>query len=176
MSIVLGYEYPTIRATLANRVVSLTLPLTNLNGRQIEDYEVSKIRHYLQGFDILNPVETIVESIKGYRISWTMSHSDFIEGEDVEIFDTILRLHKAGYTLQLTPRADQAWRFFTVIPDNETLSLGVDTGGSQAIFNTDWVFRLITTNLEQDLKLQQIVPASTYATITDNTTKIVLIA
>jgi len=153
MGLVLGIEHAKVVATLANRVFEYDLPLTNSNGRQIEDYEVKRITHYTQNLDFTDPEETILDVILGYRLSWTFSHSDFIEGSDVEVFNAIMTRHKQGYTLRLVPRSDEEWRYFTVIPDNQTLSLGINSGGYTAM-NNSWVFRFITKNLEPDLKLQ----------------------
>ena len=78
MSIVLGVGQPIINCQLGNRNFNYTLPLTNNDGRQIEEWEVKKIRHYLQGLDINDPSEEISERILGYRISWTFSYSSFM--------------------------------------------------------------------------------------------------
>lgn len=153
MSVVLGIENARVVATLANRTFTYELPLTNRNGRQIETYEIKKIRHFTQGLDISTPTETILESVLGYRIYWDLSYSTFLDGDDVMNMVAILERYKQGYTLTLYPRADQDWRYFDVIPDNESLSLGISTGGYDG-FNTDWNFKFVTRNLEQDLKLQ----------------------
>jgi len=156
MDISLGISNAKIVATLANKLFSYSLPLTNKGGRQIEDYEVKTIRHYVQGLDISDPTETILESVLGYRISWSFSYSDFVKGTDIEIFESILAKHKQGYTLTITPRVDNPARKFVIIPDNQTLALGINSGGYKA-GNNSWVFRFITKNLEQSLGLGVVI-------------------
>lgn len=153
MGLVLGIENAKVVATLANRSFTYELPLTNSNGRQIEDYETLTKRVEGVGDDPDNPEIEFIERVKGYRIYWTFSHADFIEGSDVEVFNSILTRHKQGYNLRLTPRSDEEWRYFDVIPDNQTLSLGINSGGYTAM-NNSWVFRFVTKRLEPDLKLQ----------------------
>jgi len=168
MSLVLGIDNARVIATLANRSFTYDLPLTNRDGRQIETYEIKKIRHYTQGLDITTPTETILESILGYRIYWNLSYNSFIDGEDVITMVNILTKHSQGYSLRLYPRIDQDWRHFEVIPDNETLSLGITAGGYDGM-NTDWNFKFVTKNLESDLKLVvAISPDLTYYTYGDD--------
>jgi len=155
MSIVLGIDHA--RVVVSGTVETIIdLPLTNSNGRQIEDYVPITIRHEVQNLNFSNPQINTLEVVLGYKIGFTFSHSDFIQGSNVEVFNSILKLHKAGATLTLIPRIDQDWRQFEVIPDNQTLSLGINSGGYDAM-NNGWVFRFITKNLESDLKLQVAV-------------------
>lgn len=166
MSIVLGVGQPIINCQLGNRNFNYTLPLTNNDGRQIEEWEVKKIRHYLQGLDINDPSEEISERILGYRISWTFSYSSFMDGEDVVTLNNIITRHKQGYKLTLTPRDDQPNRKFVVVPDSDTLAIGINAGGYNAS-NNGLVFRLITKNIEQSLNIEIAVDpdAITYGTI-----------
>lgn len=159
MSIVLGCSYAKVKCESEGRLREFSLPLTNLNGKQIETHEVKRIRHYLQGLDIDNPTEQISERVLGYRITWDLSFSEFIDGNDVVKFYDILKLYKAGYTITFIPREDQDWRYFEVIPDNETLSLGITSAGYYG-FNDNFVFRFVTKNLEPDLKISVIAPPS----------------
>lgn len=157
MSLVLGIENARVVCTSGSRTITYDLPLTNLQGRQIEHYDVVKVRHEVQSLDIDNPEITILEKVLGYRISWDFSYSSYIEGADVVKMKNILDRYKQGYKLTLFPRVDELWRYFEVIPDNDTLSLGITSGGYSG-GNDSWNFRFITKNLEQDLKLQVIIP------------------
>lgn len=156
MSVVLGSSYARVVAKLANRTFTYNLPLTNLDGRQIEEYEVKKIRHELQNLDITSPEIEYAESILGYRIRWNFSYATFIDGADVQnILGGILTRAKQGYTLTLYPRIDEEWRSFEVKIDSESFALGINRN---ATFNTDLVLRLVTKNLEPDLKIQVAQP------------------
>ena len=160
MSIVLGVDNARVIATLANRTFTYDLPLTNRDGRQIETYEIKRITHFTQNLDFTAPEEDILDTILGYRIAWDLSYNTFIDGEDVITMVSIMERHKAGYTLTLIPRIDQPQRRFTVIPDNQTLALGITAGGYDG-FNTDWNFRFTTKSLVQSLQLEiAIDPAS----------------
>ena len=176
MSIVLGLDNARVVATLANRTFTYDLPLTNREGKQIETYEIKRITHITQNLDFSSPEETINDVILGYRISWDLSYNSFIDADDVINMYAIMERHKQGYTLTLYPRIDQDWRYFTVIPDNQALQLGITAGGYTG-FNTNWNFRFITKNLEQDLKLQvAIAPEVRNYTYGDNSFEEVLYA
>lgn len=153
MSIVLGCSYAKVVCQSGARTISYSLPLTNLNGRQIESYEVKRIRHFLQGLDIDNPTEEISERVLGYRIYWDFSYGEYVDGNDIITMNNIMIRHQQGYTITLTPREDQPGRSFVVIPDNESVSLGINAGGYRGA-HTDWHFRFVTKNLEQSLKLE----------------------
>lgn len=175
MSLVLGIDNARIIASGTGEVI-IDLPLTNRDGRQIETYLPKRITHYTQNLDFTNPEEQILDTILGYRITWDLSYSTFLDAEDVVKMVSIMELHKQGYSLTLIPRIDQDWRFFEVIPDNASLSLGISTGGYSG-HNTDWNFRFITKNLEQSLKLQvAVAPELRNYTYGDNSFEEVLYA
>ena len=167
MSIVLGCSYAKVVATLANRTFTYSLPLTNREGRQIETYEPVGNPRVGIGDDPENYLLTRVNRVKGYWIYWDLSYDSFINGEDVINMYAIMERHRQGYTLTLYPREDQDWRYFTVIPDNQALQLGITAGGYTG-FNTNWNFRFVTKNLEQDLKLQVAEEAPTIAYLITN--------
>lgn len=161
MSVVIGIENARVVATLANRTFTYELPLTNRNGRQIETYEIKRVRHYVQGLDITDPTEEILEDVTRYRISWDLSYSTFLDAEDVMKLIAIQTRHSQGYTLTLIPRVDQPQRRFTVIPDNDSLSLGISTGGYSG-FNTDMNFRFITKSLVNDLQIEIAIDPTSF--------------
>lgn len=157
MSIVLGGTNSRVVCRSGSREVVFDLPLTNLDGRLIETYEEEKIRHYVQSLSIASPSIRIREQFLGYRITWSFSYNSFIDGEDVVKFDKIDWFAHNDYTITLFPRMDEEWRFFDVIPDNESTSLGITKGGRLAQFNTDFNYRFVTPDLVQDRKLKVVV-------------------
>lgn len=162
MSIINGYSYSKFQIIDPNgreATINISLPLTNLNGGLVETYDVRKIEHELIGLDINNPAIEINQNIMGWFIMFDFSFQDFINGETLMLFKTIIEKAKIGRTIRLFPRSDEMWRFYDVIFKSDNFSIGLRRGGSNVkyhkLFTASFMTKVMQTELNWQLTTTQ---------------------
>lgn len=165
MSIIIGYNNPQILMTNSGdaNTTTLSLPLTNLTGRQVEQYEYvgwngMQVDLSLDRDDV---TRTELMDVYGVFITWNLSYSDFIQGTDLINFQSIIEGAFQGDTFQLIPRSDESWRYFDVNLVLNPFAVGIATGGSNAPFNKDFTISFKTKNMVKLLKWAVVIPPDT---------------
>lgn len=156
MSIINGYSYPIVKLfdprNSSEPRFTVTLPLTN-SGGLVESYTLRKVSHELINPDLTTPQITTAQLILGYSITITLHYDRFISGEDLYGgVKKIMDAARSNWRILLMPRADAPWREFDVLLANETLELGINKGGRNAVFHRLPVLIFRTKSLEPDLK------------------------
>lgn len=154
MGIIHGYDNAkfTVYPTSGRAPFSVSIPLTNLNGGQVESYEIRKVQHELIDLDSTNNSITKAQSVSGMFIRWTFSYVDFITGNDLLGFNKLFQAAIAGDRIQLMPRIDEGWRVFDVILDSNSFDVALRKGGINAVYHKGFQITFVTNELQTDLK------------------------
>lgn len=123
-----GWRHPIFRIYNNNILLdTIELPIVGASGL-VETIQERRIVHELTNFTLLN-------KIFGYTIRWSLPYSEYANKATMLKIQQILRYHKAGYKIILTPRADLTRRFFEVLYTGEEIEMGIKKGGSNAVGN-----------------------------------------
>jgi len=143
-----GYRTPQfeIYDLTGSKVDTIEMPLTNSKGL-VESYEIKKLEHELDDF-------TVLSSIKGYRISFTLHYDEYISGDTLLLIQNIINYAYCGYKLVLIPRSDIlfSWRKFEVYVSMNSFDLGIGKGGLAANYNRLPVLVFTTKYLQNSLQ------------------------
>jgi len=123
-----GWQYPIFHIYDNNILLdTIHLPITGAEGL-VESVQDRKIEHELLNYSIYNKVY-------GFTLVWNLPYSEYTNKETMLKIQQILRYHKSGYTIELTPRADLARRHFTVVYSGDEIQVGIKRGGSNSVGN-----------------------------------------
>jgi len=143
-----GWQKPvfTIYQLIGGRIIkidTIELPIVNSDGL-IETAIDLKTSHELLNY-------TLEQDVHGWRIKWTLPYNEYANVDTMMKIQQILRYHKAGYMIWLTPRKDNPTRRFEVIFTGGEVSYGIKRGGAGSVGNNGVELEFTTKYLIEDL-------------------------
>ncbi|MBE2228249.1 MAG: hypothetical protein IAE93_12925 [Ignavibacteria bacterium] len=124
-----GWKNPVFKVYDSNHFLldTISLPITGSEGFT-ETIQDRKIEHELLNY-------TLYQKVYGFTILFRLPYTEYANKETMKKIQQLIRYHKSGYKLVLTPRADVPRRSFIVVYTGDELDQGIKKGGSSAVGN-----------------------------------------
>lgn len=123
-----GWRHPVFKIYNNNILLdTIDLPITGAEGL-IETIQDRKIEHELLNF-------SIYQKVYGFTIVWQLPYTEYANKATMKKIQNLLRYHKSGYDIVLTPRADIPRRHFPVVYTGDELAHGIKKGGANSVGN-----------------------------------------
>lgn len=178
MSIINGYSYGRAVITTTGDIptsYTVDFPVTNYGGGLEETLVPRDVKQEFISLNIESPSISRDYFPIGFDMGWTFHYEDFITGNDLyNKFYLILKAWKNKWTIKLTPRIDVPERFFYVHLVNESLSLMIRRGGTNAKYHKGPMFSFLVTETQPDPNWYLVPePSTTFGVIFEHFVKAV---